>query len=259
MNKKGSTPEEKSDHWVSKKYGSAHITNPQVIRKINPSDLPVITINCAGNTTHIRNALITYCQRELGPISKVIDGGYQENTTIEYNPESLSKERDPLGLQKVRLVNQMKQADLDNLAYVKSKARLYCVLSSVTTKEVGEKLSVYRSLIKVDTKLPNSTLTATSTQPSDDQAFFNCPLNLWKDIAHVVTTKSAGNRRIDQEKVTVDFVTMRQRTNETLADFHHRMSHTVEISGLHTSPIETVTTQITLNLRFMHPEEKEVK
>ena len=142
------------------------------------------------------------------------------------------------------------------MAYEKSKAKLYGVLSSMTTKEVDEKLSVHRSLINVDTTLPNSSRTATATQPSDGQAFFNCPLNLWKDIAHVVTTKSAGNKRIDQEKVTVDFVTMRQRTNETLADFHHRMSHTVEISGLHTSPIETVTTQTTLNLRFIHPKKK---
>jgi hypothetical protein len=61
VHKKSSTPEEKNDHKGSKKYGSADITNPQVFRKINPSDLPVITIIRAGNITHIRNALITYC------------------------------------------------------------------------------------------------------------------------------------------------------------------------------------------------------
>jgi hypothetical protein len=37
---------------------------------------------------HIRNALITYCQRELGPISKMfIDGKYQKSIDIEYNPD----------------------------------------------------------------------------------------------------------------------------------------------------------------------------
>jgi hypothetical protein len=136
----------------------------------------------------------------------------------------------------------MKQADLDNLAYEKSKAKLYGVLSSVTTKEVDEKLSVHRSLINVDTTLPNSSRIATATQPSDGQAFFNCPLNLWKDIVHVVTTKTAGNKRIDQDKVTVDSATIRQRTNETLADFHHRMSHTVEsfeMLGLEKPPSAT--------------------
>ena len=243
VHKKGSTPEEKNDHKGFKKNGSTDITNPQVFRKINPPDLPVISINCAGNITHIRNALITYCQRELGPISKMfIDGKYQKSIDIEYNPDSLTKERDPLGLQKARLVNQMKQADLDNLAYEKSKAKLYGVLSSMTTKEVDEKLSVHRSLINVDTTLPNSSRTATATQPSDGQAFFNCPLNLWKDIVHVVTTKTAGNKRIDQDKVTVDFATMRQRANETLADFHHRMSHTVEsfeMLGLEKPPSAT--------------------
>jgi hypothetical protein len=138
-----------------------------------------IPINCAGNIMHIRNALITYCQRELGLISRMfIDGRYQENITTEYDPESLTKERNPLRLQKARLVSQMKQADLDNLAYEKSKAKLYGVLSSMTTKEVDEKLSVHRSLINVDMTLPNSSRTATATQPSDGQAFFNCPLNL---------------------------------------------------------------------------------
>jgi hypothetical protein len=85
-----------------------------------------------------------------------IDGKYQESITVDYKPESLTKEGDPLGLNKARLINRMKQADLDNLAYEKSKARLYGIISSMTTKEVDKKLSVQRSLIKGDTTLPNS-------------------------------------------------------------------------------------------------------
>jgi hypothetical protein len=71
VHRKSSTPEGKNDHKGSKKYGSTDITNPQVFWKINPPDLPVISINCADNITHTRNALKTYCQRELGPISKM--------------------------------------------------------------------------------------------------------------------------------------------------------------------------------------------
>jgi hypothetical protein len=56
----------------------------------------------------------------------------QESIYIAYNPESLTKERDPLGLQKARLVNQMKQADHDNLAYEKSKAELYGVMGTIS-------------------------------------------------------------------------------------------------------------------------------
>ena len=229
VHKKGSTPEEKNDHRSSKKTGSTDITNPQVFRKINPPELPVIGINCAGNITHIRNALITYCQKELGPISKMfIDGKYQESITVQYEASSMTTEKDPLGLKRASIMNRMKQADLDNAAYEKSKGKLHGIISSMTTKEVDEKLSVHRSLIKVDTTLPKSSNTPTATQKSADQAFFNCPLNLWKDIVHVVTTKTAGNKRIDQDKVTVDFAIMRQRPNESLADFHHRMSHIVD-------------------------------
>ena len=159
-----------------------------------------------------------------------------------YEAESLTKEKDPLGLNRASIINQMKQADIDNAAYKKSKGKLYGIISSMTTKEVDEKLSVHRSLIKVDTTNPNSSNTPTATQRSTDQVFFNCPLTLWKDIVHVVTPKTAGNKRIDQDKVTVDFATMRQRPNETLADFHHRMSHIVEsfeMLGLEKPPAAT--------------------
>jgi hypothetical protein len=39
----------------------------------------------------------------------------------------------------------MKQADIDNAAYEKSKAKLFGIISSMTTKEVDEKLSIHRS------------------------------------------------------------------------------------------------------------------
>jgi hypothetical protein len=44
----------------------------------------------------------------------------------------------------------------------------------------------------------------------------------------VVTTKTAGNKRIDQDKVTEDFATMEQRQTEILSDSRHRMSHTID-------------------------------
>ena len=134
VHKKHSAPKDKNDHRTGKKSGSSDITNPQVFRKINPPDLPVISINCAGHPTHIRNALIIHCQRELGPIPKMfIDRKYQEDITVGYDAKSLSKENDPLGLEKARIISRMKQADLDNLAYEKSKAKLYGTVNSMTT------------------------------------------------------------------------------------------------------------------------------
>ena len=81
----------------------------------------------------------------------------------------------------------------------------------------------------MDTTPSNASTTAFSTAPS-------------KDILHVVDTKTAGNKRIDQDKVTVKFATTRQRPNEILADFYHRMSHTAdsfEMLGLEKPPSAT--------------------
>ena len=242
--------EKKADSAHQKKIGGSDITKPHVFKKINPSELPVIDINCGGNISHIKNALTAYCQKELGAISKIfIEGRYQDEITVSYDPKSLDSDNDPLGLNKARVIGKMKQADSDNAAYEKSKAKLFGILSSMTTKEVDEKLSIHRSHLASDPTTTNSSPTATSTAASDLKdsppnvtAFINCPLTLWKDIVHVVTTKTAGNKRIDQDKVTVDFATMRQRQSESLSDFHHRMSHTVdsyEMLGLEKPPAAT--------------------
>jgi hypothetical protein len=229
---KAEPQDKKQEHRHFKKTGSSDITNPQVFKKINPSELPVIGINSGGNITHIKMALITYCQKELGPISKIFtEMKYQKDISVPFSAEDLSHKNDPLGIYKAIIIGRMKQADTDNLAYEESKMSLYGVISSMTTKEMDERLSV-RSTIESKPTLPAGSATATATasedtMPPTDTAFVNCPLSLWKDIVHVTTTKTAGNKRIDKDKLTVEFYTIRQRPNESLSDFHHRMSHTI--------------------------------
>ena len=110
-------PEKKNDHRHFKRGGSSDITNPQVFKKINPSELPVIGINSGGNISHIKNALITYCQKELGPISKIFtELAYQPEITVAYDEADLIDANDPLGILKARIIGRMKQADVDNLA-----------------------------------------------------------------------------------------------------------------------------------------------
>ena len=207
---KGEPQDKKHEHRHFKKSGSSDITNPQIYKKINPTDLPVIGINSGGNISHIKMALITYCQKELGPISKMFtEMAYQRAITINYDAETLSNANDPLGIEKARIIRRMKQADADNHAYEKSKTKLYGIISSMTTKEVDEKLSVHRATNESEPPTTNASATATSTAdaispPPRDTAFVNCPLSLWKDIVHVVTTKTAGNKRIDQDKITVE-------------------------------------------------------
>ena len=203
---KGEPQEKKHEHRHFKKSGNSDIINPQVFKKINPSDLPVIGINSGGNISHIKMALVTYCQKELGPISKMFtEMAYQREITVDYDAATLSDKNDPLGIGKARIIGRMKQADADYLAYEKSKTKLYGIISSMTTKEVDEKLSVHRATIESEPTPTAASTTATSTSrsstpPPRDTAFVNCPLSLWKDIVHVVTTKTAGNNRIDQDK-----------------------------------------------------------
>jgi hypothetical protein len=176
--------EKRQEHRHFKKCGSADITNPQVFKKINPSELPVIGINSGGNISHIKMTLITYCQKELGQISKMFtEMAHQKEITVSFDSKDLSDKYDPLGIYKARIIGRMKQADADNLAYEKSKIKLYGVITSMTTKEVDEKLSVHRSTIESNSTLPAGSATATAstgdvTTTSDDTAFINCPL-LW--------------------------------------------------------------------------------
>jgi hypothetical protein len=127
--------DKREEHQHFKKSGSADITNPQVFKKINPSDLPVIGINSGGNISHIEMVLIIYCQKELGPISKILtEMAYQKEIAVPFDSEDLSDKKDPRGIYEARIIGRMKQADADNHAYEKSKTKLYGVISSITTK-----------------------------------------------------------------------------------------------------------------------------
>ena len=127
--------DKRQEHRHFKKSGSADITNPQVFKKINPSELPVIGINSGGNISHIEMVLIIYCHKELGPISKILtEMAYQKEITVPFDSEDLSDKKDPLGIYEARIIGRMKQADADNHAYEKSKTKLYGVISSITTK-----------------------------------------------------------------------------------------------------------------------------
>jgi hypothetical protein len=85
-------------------------------------------------------ALITYCQKKLGPISKIFtEMANRKEITVPFDTADLSDKNDPLGIYEARIIGRMKQADADSLAYEKFKTKLYCVISPMTTKEVDEK------------------------------------------------------------------------------------------------------------------------
>jgi hypothetical protein len=170
----------KQDHHHFKKNGGSDLTNPQHFRKINPPELPVIGINSGGNISHAKTALITYCEKELGPISNMFtDMVYQDKIIVSYDAEALSEKNGPLGLNKACILAKMKQADIDNHAYEKSKTKLHGIITSMTIKE----LSVRRSTLEPvrPTSVASTMATTTSrfsTSADTNTAFLNCPLSL---------------------------------------------------------------------------------
>jgi hypothetical protein len=89
---KGEPQDKKQDHRQFKRTGPTDITNPQTFKKINPAELPIIGINSGGNISHIKMALITYCQKELGPISKMFtEMAYQVNYLKRMTPSDSRK------------------------------------------------------------------------------------------------------------------------------------------------------------------------
>lgn len=108
--------------------------------------------------------LITYCQKELGPISKMLtEMACRREITVNYEVAALSDENDPLGIDKARIIGRMKQTDADNLAYQKLKTKLYGIISSMTTKNVDEKLFVHRATIESEPTPTAASTTATSS------------------------------------------------------------------------------------------------
>jgi hypothetical protein len=106
---------------------------------------------------------VAYCQKELGPISTIFtEGRYQDEIVVTYDPASLSETNDPLGINKARVIGQVKQADIDNLAYEKSMPNLHGILTSMTAKEVDEKQSIHRFHLNSDstTAISHGTPTA---------------------------------------------------------------------------------------------------
>ena len=60
-------------------------------KKIYLTELPVIDISSGHNITNIRNALIQYCQRELGPIPSIFtDFKYKVPAAATFDAEAVT-------------------------------------------------------------------------------------------------------------------------------------------------------------------------
>ena len=207
------------------------------IKKIHPDFLPTISLSSGGFINQIRDALITYCQREFGTISKIFlpSGRFEPPTEIAFAAENFTSAADPGGIKKARLLNQMKVRDADIESYNASKLKVFAIITSMMTKDMDEKIKAFfsdlrkrnaaRSTVSAATATatatadPEATTSVLATLPEDSE----CPLALWKAIVTVLTSKTSGNLRIDQDNAAINFSTAKQRGNESINDFlYHR-------------------------------------
>ena len=93
-----------------------HIPGAKGYKKIYITELPIIDLNGGPNISHIREAIIQYCQRELGSIAGIfIEGIY--SPPASYNVEEIKA--DSTGLKKEEASARIKRAESDNDKYEK--------------------------------------------------------------------------------------------------------------------------------------------
>ena len=101
----------------------------------------------------------------------------------------------------------------------------------MTTRDVDERVTAHReqNLAATNTSATVTTadISTTAIQIAQNPLEANnndifCPLALWRNIIHVLTTRTNRNRKADQNTVAINFANLKQRSGETVADFKRR-------------------------------------
>ena len=105
----------------------------------------------------------------------------------------------------------------------------------MTSKELDEKLEQLFTLRLAtrDTAFallpsPPSVAATNAFDLANPKVDTNCPLQLWRNIVFLITTKTTGSKRLDQDNAIQTFATLRQRTNESISDFAQRQKAAVD-------------------------------
>ena len=118
--KKTGSPDEKKPASSADPEGRGkkihHGSNPApAFQKIHPSDLPTITLSSGPYLSHIREALETHCQRQLGRISRIFSAGaFDEPIVVTYDNDAMSEDKDPFGFERDRVKARLHAADAQN-------------------------------------------------------------------------------------------------------------------------------------------------
>ena len=83
------------------------------------------------NLISIQEALITFCQREIGEIANIFtDRAYREFKDPECDETELEEKEDPYKFKYTKLLRAMKQNEKDAIEYHKSRIKLYGTIIS---------------------------------------------------------------------------------------------------------------------------------
>ena len=80
-----------------------------------------------------------------------------------------------------------------------------------------------------------------------------CPLQLWKNIVFLITTKTSGNKRIDQDGAMRALSGMKQRVNESLSDYLQRFINAKDTFTLLDIPLPTEEIMATTYIQGLDP------
>ena len=197
-------------------------------KKIHIPALPTIGLLDGPNIPYIRDALQHYTQREIGEIADIFtDGRYREPDTAIYSSEDFDK--DTTGIKKQLAIARWKREEADYDAYIKSKGKLFSVISSITTRDLDERILAHQeSLSSSEVKEmiigtdSNNQITA-SARVAASISTTQCPLFLWKCIIHVTTTQKIGNLKADQNNIQVKFANIKQMPGEPVSEYKRRI------------------------------------
>ena len=115
-------------------------------KKIHIPALPTIGLQDGPNIPHIRDALQHYTLREIGGIAEIFtEGKYRDPATVVYAAADF--DTDTAGIKKQLAIAKWKRDEADYDFYIKNKAKLFSVISSITTRDLDERILAHCSPI----------------------------------------------------------------------------------------------------------------
>ena len=173
----------------------------------------------------------------------------------------LGDTEDPYGLYRESARDEVRQAAQDYRDYEKSKDKLVGILRSMT----NEKLDVtINHLFNTQTAERETILAAENTTVATAASTValrlanlcidpTCPLQLWRNLVFLITSKPTESRRLDRDNAAHNFATLRQRGNETVQVFAQQLRAPTDTYTLLGMDAPSGEIQATLFLQGLNP------